>query len=78
MINLIYNCQINPAHLIPTIVDDGFVLWESRAIMQYLCNKYAPDNTLYPKDPQKRAIVDRWLNFDISLLNSSKYVVSYV
>lgn len=36
--------------------------------MQYLCNKYAPDSLLYPDDPQKRATVDRLLNFDLKTL----------
>ena len=42
--------------------------------MQYLCNKYAPDSTLYPKDPQERATVDKLLYFDLKTL--SKAVIS--
>lgn len=56
--------KLNPRHTIPTIVDHGFALFESRAILAYLVNKYAPGSSFYPSEPEARAKVDKVLFFD--------------
>lgn len=52
--------EVNPNSMVPVLDDDGFVLWESGAIMQYLADA-TPKQTLYPHDPLARADVNRWL-----------------
>jgi glutathione S-transferase len=50
----------DPADLTPLLEEEGLPsgsLWESCAIMQYLCNKHGLDR-LYPTDPGERAMVD--------------------
>jgi glutathione S-transferase len=50
----------DPALLTPMLEEDGLPrgsLWESCAIMQYLCNKHGLDR-FYPTDPGERAMVD--------------------
>ena len=50
----------DPAHLTPMLEESGLPrgsLWESCAIMQYLCNKHGLDR-FYPTDPGERAMVD--------------------
>lgn len=59
---------LNPQHNIPFIVDGDIQLNESRAITAYLVNRYAKDDTLYPKCPKARAIVDQRLYFDMGVL----------
>lgn len=67
--------ELNPAHTVPTMEDNGLVLWESRAIMRYLVTKHAKDDKLYPKDPVKRFHVDKMLDFDLGKLYAS--IVTY-
>ena len=52
--------RLNPNSKIPVLEDGDLVLWESHAIMQYLC-ELAPGQTLYPHDLRARADVHRWL-----------------
>ena len=49
---------INPRGRVPTIVDDGFALYESNAICEYLEEQY-PQKPLLPKDAKGRALVRR-------------------
>lgn len=46
--------------------DNGFLLSEHIAIMQYICDKYAPDSVAYPKDAQLRALVNHRLCFNMA------------
>lgn len=52
--------RMNPNRVIPTIRDGDFILWESHAIVRYLCHRYGA-GTLYPDDAQDRAIADQWM-----------------
>ena len=55
--------SLNPNGLVPTIDDDGFVLWESNAIVRYLAAKHAA-GTLWPADLKTRAEADRWMDWN--------------
>ncbi len=53
---------MNPNGRVPTIDDDGFLLWESNAIVRYLAAKHGSGN-LCPDDAQRRADADRWMDW---------------
>jgi glutathione S-transferase len=50
--------KVNPRGRVPAIVDDGFALYESNAICEYLEEKY-PQGPLLPKDAKGRALARR-------------------
>jgi glutathione S-transferase len=59
-----------PAHLTPMLEAPGLprgALWESCAIMQYLCNKHGLEK-FYPSDPSRRAMVDSAMFYLIGTL----------
>ena len=53
---------MNPNGLVPTIDDDGFVLWESHAIVRYLARRHGM-GTLFPADAKIAADADRWMEW---------------
>jgi glutathione S-transferase len=54
---------MNPNALVPTIEDDGLVLWESQAIVRYLARKHGL-GSLCPSDPKACADADRWMDWN--------------
>lgn len=58
---------LNPNGLVPTMVEDGFILWESNAIVRYLAAKHSAGN-LWPVDLRIRAEADRWMEWQNTTL----------
>lgn len=58
----------NPNGRVPTIDDDGFVLWESHSILRYLAAS-DPAQRLLPGSVRERAIVDQWIDWQSAHLS---------
>ena len=67
---------VNPNGKVPVLVDEGFVLWESRAINNYLCSK-RPERNLLPVEPSARALVEQWLYWQAIHLGPAMQTVAY-
>ncbi|MFN9488295.1 MAG: glutathione S-transferase family protein [Betaproteobacteria bacterium] len=65
---------MNPNGLVPLINDDGFLLWESHAIVRHLARKHGL-GSLCPADPRQAADADRWMEwYSTTLWNHMKPV----
>ena len=62
--------KLNPNRLVPVLEDEGFVLWESNAIVRYLAAKHG-DGTLWPRDLRVRADADRWMDWQTTTFSAS-------
>lgn len=60
---------LQPLGLVPALEDQGQALFESNAIIRYLCNQYAPSSPLYPTAPMARAQVESWMDFQQTAMN---------
>jgi glutathione S-transferase len=60
--------KLNPNSKVPVIDDDGFLLWESQAIMRYLADKHEA-GAWYPTDSRERAVVEQWLDWNLARLS---------
>ncbi|MES2958695.1 MAG: glutathione S-transferase, partial [Pseudomonadota bacterium] len=61
---------LNPNALVPVLVDDGFVLWESNTICRYLAVRQGRDDLL-PAAPRERARVEQWMDWQAGELNNA-------
>jgi len=58
---------MNPNGLIPTVVDEGRVLWESNTILRYLAASY-DTGALWEPDPGRRADGEKWMDWQLTVL----------
>jgi glutathione S-transferase len=53
---------ISPRHQVPAVTDDGFALYESAAIVEYLEERFPEGPALFPGDFRSRALVRQWIS----------------
>jgi glutathione S-transferase len=69
-----YNA-LNPNAMVPTLIDDGFTLWESNAINVYLASRQP--TSMYPDEPRVRADITRWLCWELAHYNRALGALSF-
>ncbi|PRP73139.1 hypothetical protein PROFUN_03453 [Planoprotostelium fungivorum] len=71
-----YREKYQPFGQIPVLIDGDFQVFESRAISRYIADAHGKaDNTLYPKDAKKRALVEQWISVEQSHFNCVDAIV---
>ncbi len=59
---------LNPMGSLPVIVDDGFVLIESGAIIGWILSRHGDGRFVFPAGSRKAALTDQWMHWSESLL----------
>lgn len=60
--------SLNPNGRVPTLIDDGFVLWESNVIVRYLASRHGV-GTLAPCDLRRRMLAEQWMDWQQTAVN---------
>lgn len=66
---------MNPNAVVPTLVEDGVVLWESNAILRYLAEAHAAGTPMWPTSLHARANIERWMDWQQTTLGAPMTVV---
>lgn len=61
--------KMNPNGLVPTMDEDGFILWESHSIVRYLAARHGK-GVLWPMDERTRALANQWMDWAFSFQGS--------
>ncbi len=64
----------NPNSRIPTIDDNGVIVWESNTVVRYLAARYGAGK-LWPVDPAQRSEADRWMDWQQTTLAPDMFPV---
>lgn len=65
---------MNPNGVIPTVDDNGYLIWESNAAVRYLAATYGA-GSLWPADPKLRGEADRWMDWQLSTIGEPMRVL---
>ena len=55
--------KIHPLGKVPAIDDDGFILWETGAIFEYLVDKYSDGQLIPPRSTEAGALAAQWIGY---------------
>lgn len=61
--------KMNPNGLVPTMDEDGYILWESHSIVRYLSAKFGK-GVLWPMDERTRGVSNQWMDWAFSFQGS--------